>query len=60
MKKELDMVVAFHKKYGVTLNTKPTLISKADTEFRHRLITEEESEYLEGVEKEDLPNIAKE
>lgn len=60
MKKELELVAEFHKKFGSPVLTSPTLISKDRTDFRHHLMSEEVAEYKEGVAEGDLENIAKE
>lgn len=60
MKKELEMVVEFHKKYGSLVSDQPTLIPQDRINLRHFLISEEVSEYKAGAELGDLENIAKE
>jgi len=60
MKKELDLVKQFHEKFRVPVLEKPSLIPKDRSDLRHNLMKEEVKEYLEGVEKADLENIAKE
>lgn len=60
MKRELELVKEFHKKFGYTLNKTPTLIDKEESVIRHKIMKEEVEEYLEGAKNEDLLNIAKE
>ena len=62
MQKELKKVLEFHKKFNRPISEKPTveLVSEKQAEFRHFLISEEVDEYLEGVKKGDLENVAKE
>lgn len=60
MKQELALVAEFHKKLGSPVLQQPSLIPQDRSDFRYRLMSEEVSEYKQGVEKEDLENIAKE
>jgi len=60
MKKQLDLVKKFHDKFGVLVSRKPSLIPEDRSELRHKLMKDEIKEYLEGVNEEDLENIAKE
>ena len=60
MKKELDMLIEFHEKYQAGINRAPSLIDKEHGLNRYKFMREEVEEYLEGVQTEDLPNIAKE
>ena len=50
----------FHKKFQVGVNKKPSLINLERYDLRYKLMKDEVEEYLEGVQKEDVPNIAKE
>tara|TARA_B100000530_G_scaffold332640_1_gene279308 strand:- start:410 stop:847 length:438 start_codon:yes stop_codon:yes gene_type:complete len=59
MKKQINHVYKFHKSFGITNNYQPT--SKVDKNIyrlRHRLMSEENEEYLEACENEDLVEIA--
>ncbi len=60
MNKQLELVKKFHEKFQVPVLDKPALTAKDRAELRHALMNDEVKEYLEGVDKEDLPNIAKE
>ena len=60
MKKELALVAAFHKKFDAPIASTPTLIPTDRTTLRHRLMSEEVSEYNEGATHQDLENVAKE
>ncbi len=60
MKKEINLVEEFHKKFRVPVLNNPSLIPKDRSELRHRLMKEEVKEYLEGVGKKNIKEIAKE
>ncbi len=60
MKKQINLVKKFHKKFKVPVGKKPTLIPKDRSDLRHRLMEEEVEEYLLGTKAKDLENIAKE
>ena len=60
MKKELDLVARFHKKFGSQILNSPSLITKERITLRHKLMKEEVQEYLAGCQNDDLENIAKE
>jgi len=60
MKKELDLVSEFHKKFNVPILSKPSLIYSDRSNLRYGLMKEEVREYIEGVQNGDLENIAKE
>ena len=60
MNKQLELVMKFHEMFSVPILQKPSLNSESRFLLRHSLMHSEVQEYLEGVEKEDLPNIAKE
>jgi predicted HAD superfamily Cof-like phosphohydrolase len=60
MKKELEMVAEFHKKVGSPVLSRPSLISKERSAFRHQIMSEEVDEYKAGALKNDLENVAKE
>ena len=60
MQKELELVNVFHEKFNVPVLKNPSLIAKDRYDLRYSLMEEEVREYLEGAEKGDLENIAKE
>lgn len=60
MKKELELVAEFHRKFDVPIAETPKLIPKDRTDLRHKLMSDEVAEYNEGVADGDLENIAKE
>lgn len=60
MKKEIDLVKAFHQKFKVPVLKKPALVPKDRSDLRFRLMHDEVGEYRDGVAQRDLENIAKE
>ena len=58
MHKQLDSVEQFHEKFLIGIASEPGLLSKEDAELRHRLMEEENNEYLEACKKGDLVEIA--
>ncbi|MCA9360415.1 nucleoside triphosphate pyrophosphohydrolase family protein [Candidatus Kaiserbacteria bacterium] len=60
MKKQLDLVHEFHEKCRAGVGNQPQLISDQTSLNRYKMMREEVEEYLEGTQKKDLPNIAKE
>lgn len=60
MKKSLNLVKKFHKKFKTPILKMPSLIPKDRSKLRHELMKEEVEEYLLGVKNKDLENIAKE
>ena len=60
MKKQLNLVKKFHKKFRVPVLKKPSLIPKDRSSNRYNLMREEVEEYFLGTKKKDLENIAKE
>ena len=59
MKKQIEDVKTFHDTFGIKNNYKP--VAKLDKEIfalRHRLMHEENEEYLEACENGDLVEIA--
>ena len=59
MQKQLDAVAAFHNAFGVGMaNTPVGNISKEINELRHKLMAEENNEYLEGANTNDLVEVA--
>ena len=60
MKRELDLVTEFHKKFKVPVLDKPSLIPEDRLTHRHKLMKDEVEEYLKGAQSGDLENVAKE
>ncbi len=60
MKKQLSLVRDFHEKFNAPALDEPSLIPKDRSDLRYRLMKEEVDEYIEGVQKKDIKNIAKE
>ena len=60
MKKELDLVREFHRKFKQPGLDKPALIPEERSVNRCRLMRDEVEEYLKGVKNGDLENVAKE
>ena len=60
MKKQLNLVKAFHKKFKALISNKPSLIPEDRVSLRYRLMEEEIEEYLIGAKSGDIENIAKE
>lgn len=60
MKKEIEFVAEFHRKFAVPIHSAPTLIPKDRSNHRYHLMADEVDEYNKGVGNEDLENIAKE
>lgn len=56
----VELVEEFHKKFQCPVGETPSLITNERAKLRHCLMSEEVGEYLEGCEKEDLPNVVKE
>ncbi len=60
MRKQVDLVRDFHEKFKALVSEKPSLIPEYRSTNRYRLMKDEVEEYLAGVEKGDLENVAKE
>lgn len=60
MTKQLALVKEFHKKFHALISDKPSLIPTDRSDLRYRLMRDEVEEYLEGVKRGDLENIAHE
>lgn len=55
----IQHVEKFHDSFGIENNYQPTAkLSQQDYELRHRLMHEENEEYLEAVQNNDLIEIA--
>jgi predicted HAD superfamily Cof-like phosphohydrolase len=55
---EQSKVLEFHRVFGATVNSKPTMPSLADKQLRVKLIAEELNEFSEALEAGDLVKIA--
>jgi predicted HAD superfamily Cof-like phosphohydrolase len=59
MKKIISAVEKFHDSFGIKNNYSPTTdLSISDIELRHRLMEEENNEYLEAAKNGDLVEVA--
>lgn len=59
LKEALQHVAEFHDKFGIKYNLTPTLgKEEMEYELRHRLMQEENNEYLEAVKNDDLVEVA--
>jgi predicted HAD superfamily Cof-like phosphohydrolase len=59
MKKQLDHVEKFHDTFGITNKYHPkAFVGKDIVALRHRLMSEENEEYLEAAEAGDLVEVA--
>jgi predicted HAD superfamily Cof-like phosphohydrolase len=59
MQKQLDAVAAFHDAFGVGMANTPTAhISKDINALRHKLMAEENNEYLEAANANDMVEVA--
>ena len=58
MKKYINSVSDFHNKFKVSQSETPTLISEDEWILRHKLMKEENQEYLVACAKDDLIEIA--
>ena len=58
MKKFIDMVAEFHTAFNMPDPKDYTQLSKEQYELRHRLLEEENNEYLEACAHDDLVGIA--
>ena len=59
MKKQIGHVEKFHDAFGIKNNYTPNAVLKSDVfDLRHRLMHEENEEYLEACKKGDLVEIA--
>lgn len=56
--KMIGMVEEFHNAFKIKNNTHPTNIEEKEYLLRHRLMEEENSEYLQAVKENDLVEIA--
>lgn len=59
LKEKIEAVYEFHRVFGIGNNDEPTSdLTKDDYLLRHRLMQEENEEYLEAAENGDLVEIA--
>ena len=59
MKKQIGHVEKFHDAFGIKNHYTPNAVLKSDVfDLRHRLMHEENEEYLEACKKGDLVEIA--
>ena len=59
MKEKINKVKEFHQAFGLLYNDKPTAgLSEGIIELRHRLMQEENDEYLEACRQKDINLIA--
>ena len=59
IKDTITEVEKFHNAFGIENNYQPTpVLSEAECELRHRLMSEENEEYLEAAKNGDLIEIA--
>lgn len=59
LKETIKHVEKFHESFGISNNYEPTTnITENDMELRHRLMTEENEEYLEAAKNGDLVEVA--
>jgi len=58
MKSTIEKVETFHNAFKQKNGTGPALLEETEFELRHRLMAEENEEYLEACNKEDIVEIA--
>src|SRR6056297_1115682 len=59
LKATIDRVREFHDAFGISNADSPTAdLTRADHELRHRLMHEENEEYLEAAQRGDLVEVA--
>lgn len=59
LKETIHAVETFHNAFGIANNDKPTVeLSESDIALRHRLMQEENEEYLEAAQNGDLVEVA--
>lgn len=57
MDKKIDSVLDFNKSFNLLKNNKPSLIEESEFNLRHRLMTEELTEYLDACKEGDLIEV---
>jgi len=58
MKDTLKKVESFHQAFKQKNGAGPTLVTTEESELRHRLMAEENDEYLEACDKDNIIEIA--
>lgn len=59
LKETIEAVETFHNAFGIENNHQPTVaLSESDIQLRHRLMQEENEEYLEAAQNGDLVEVA--
>ena len=58
MQEQLSKVAKFHRVFKQTDGTEPQLVKEDDFLLRHRLMAEENTEYLEACLQDDLVEVA--
>jgi predicted HAD superfamily Cof-like phosphohydrolase len=58
MQEQLSKVAKFHRVFKQKDGTKPQLVKEYDFLLRHRLMAEENTEYLEACLQDDLVEVA--
>jgi predicted HAD superfamily Cof-like phosphohydrolase len=58
MQEQLSKVAKFHRVFKQKDGVEPQLLSKNDFLLRHKLMAEENEEYLEACEQDDMVEIA--
>jgi predicted HAD superfamily Cof-like phosphohydrolase len=58
MKKQLKQVEEFHNAFNELNGVYPVILSDKTTELRHKLMAEENDEYLEACQNDELIDIA--
>ena len=58
MKQQIEKVAEFHRVFKQKDGVEPQLLSKNDFLLRHKLMAEENEEYLEACEQDDMVEIA--
>ena len=59
LQETISAVETFHDAFGISNNYAPTTdLSEADIELRHRLMQEENDEYMEAAKNGDLVEVA--
>ena len=58
MKQQLEKVTQFHRVFKQIDGTEPQLLPENDFLLRHRLMAEENEEYLEACQQDDMVEIA--
>lgn len=58
MQEQLKKVATFHRVFKQTDGTEPQLLPENDFLLRHKLMAEENEEYLEACQQDDMVEIA--